>query len=241
MKKIQLIILAIFLSINIFSYAQVMTNLNSRDSNITNLSYGLYPNNTIVKGTISSMSGVTNTSPELLINSILSENSLVWINLNNNTQVSELDDEATQDLNQKKALNKSLNYFQLLQIINFTYKNENYKYIKYSFINSMSTKKPYGFILMINKNNKWLRVNEFNDTNFELMNYTLTFFKFNYQKLNEIFSKNNLGNSLMTNIINATHNSSGFSVNSLSQQLDVWNYNTSSPENIYFSEQLNWE
>jgi len=241
MKKIQLIISTIFLSISFFSYAQVMTNLNSTDPNITNLSYGLYPNNTIVKGTISSISAVTNTSPELLINSILSENSLAWVNLNNNTQVGELDAETTQDLNQKSALDKNLNYFQLAQVINFTFKNENYKYIKYSFHNSMSTKKPYGFILMVNKNNKWLRVNEFNEANLELMNYTLTFFKFNYQKLNAILSQNNLGNNLMTNIINATHNSSGFSVNSLSQQLDVWNYNTSSAENAYFSEALDWE
>lgn len=241
MKKIQLIILSIFLNVCFISYSQVMTNLNSIDANITNLSYGLYPDNTIVKGTITSTSGVTNTSPELLINSILSENSLAWVNLNNNTQISELDAEATQDLNQKNALDKNLNYFQLAQVINFTFKNENYKYIKYSFHNSMSTKKPYGFILMVNKNNKWLRVNEFNDTNFELMNYTLTFFKFNYQKLDAILNKNNLGNSLMTNIINATHNASGFSVISLSQQLDVWNYNTSSAENVYFSEALDWE
>lgn len=241
MKKIQLIILIIFLSISFFSYSQVMTSLNSTDPNITNLSYGLYPDNTIVKGTITSTSGVTNTSPELLINSILSENSLAWMNLNNSTQISELDAEATQDLNQKNALDKNLNYFQLFQVINFTFKNENYKYIKYSFHNSMSTKKPYGFVLMVNKNNKWLRVNEFNDTNSELMNYTLTFFKFNYQKLNAILSKNNLGNSLMTNIINATHTSSGFSAISLSQQLDVWNYNTSSAENAYFSEALDWQ
>ncbi len=241
MKKIQLIITAIFLNFSFLSYSQVITNLNSTDPNITNLSFGLYPDNTIVKGTITSVSAVTNTTPELLINSILSENSLAWINLNNNTPISELDAEATQDLNKKKALDKNLNYFQLAQIINFTFKNENYKYIKYSFHNSISTKKPYGFILMVNKNNKWLRVNEFNDTNSELLNYTLTFFKFNYQKLNAILSKNDLGNSLMTTIINATHNTSGFSIISLSQQLDAWNYNTSRAENVYFSEALDWE
>lgn len=241
MKKLQLIILSIFLNISFFSYSQVITNLNSVDPTITNLSFGLYPDNTIVKGTITSTSGVTNTSPELLINSILSENSLVWMNLNNNTQISELDADATQDLNQKNALDKNLNYFQLVQLINFTFKNENYKYIKYSFHNSVSTKKPYGFILMVNKNSKWLRVNEFNDSNSELMNYTFTFFKFNYQKLNAILSKNNLGNTFMTTIINATHNASGFSIANLSQQLDLWNYNTSSAENAYFSEALDWE
>ncbi|MEL1241609.1 hypothetical protein [Flavobacterium flavipallidum] len=241
MKKIQLIISTIFLSMSFFGYSQIMTNLNSSDPNITNLSFGLYPDNTIVKSTITSTSGVTNTSPELLINSILSENSLAWMNLNNNTQVTELDADATQDLNKKNTLDKNLNYFQLAQVINFTFKNENYKYIKYSFHNSKSTKKPYGFILMVSKNNKWLRVNEFNDTNSELMNYTLTFFKFNYQKLNAILSKNNLGNSLMTNIINATHKANGFSITSLSQQLDIWNYNTASAENTYFSEALDWE
>lgn len=240
MKKLKIFYLCICINFTILGYCQQLYNLNSLDADITNISYGLYPANTFVKGTLTSASQVNNTTPEALINSILSENSLAWMNLNNSVQITELDAKATQNLNEKATLNKNLNYFQLDQIINFTYKNSLYKYIKYQFINTKTSKLPFGFILMVKKNNKWVRVNQFEDNNLILMNYTMTFFKFNFTKLDAIFRKNNLGNSLMTNIIAITNPAGGFSFSKLEQELNKWSFNKTSPEYIYFSENFNW-
>jgi hypothetical protein len=239
--------LKLFLAILLFSYSLLINaqyeenSLPLTDTSLSNFSYALYPDNTFVKSTLQSISEIDNSTPNGLVNSILSESSLEWININNATKADVLSAEELSDLNKKKALNKNTNFVQLVQQINFTFNSESYKYIKYCLHNDKSAKLPFGFYLIVNRNNLWKRVNQFDDSNQTLINYSFTFFRFNFTKLNDIFSKNNKASPLMTDIINKTHSSQGFSLSRLEQELNEWNYNSSSEKHQYFIEKLNWE
>lgn len=247
MKKLKLFLASLLISSFSLIQAQEYENLLQKkelsiiDTGFSNFSYTLYPNQSFVKATLQLIDQVDNSTPEGLINSILSESSLEWINLNNATTIDSLDDEELSKLNAKKAMDKNTTFPELIQQIDFNYNGNSYIFIKYRLHNNIDTQKfPMGFYLMVNKNNVWKRVNIFDDSNSILMNYSFTLFKFNYLKLNDILDKNNNGNSLMSALINKAQTPQGFSLQLLEEELDKWSFDENNNSHIYFSENLGW-
>jgi hypothetical protein len=247
MKKLKLFLVGLLFSCFSLIQAQDYENslqkkqLSITDTGFSDFSYTLYPNQSFVKSTLQSINQVDNTTPEGLINSILSESSLEWINLNNATVIDSLDDEELTELNTKIATDKNITFPELIQQIDFNYNGDRYIFIKYLLHNNIDSQKfPMGFYLMVNKNNVWKRVNIFDDTNSILMNYSFTLFKFNYLKLNDILDKNNNGNSLMSALINKLHTTQGFRLQLLEEELDKWSFDENNNSHIYFSENLGW-
>ena len=152
-KLISLIVILFFQSI----FSQ---NFDNRlySYNIDEIKYYKYENEKIF-ATIEDISNVDNSSPEKLIQSVISCKNKEWEILNTLGGEANADVKSIEEYNQIKRMDKTKNYIELINKIEFKIDSISTAIIKFNLISASFQKPMVGIIVMQQYNNKWFKTN----------------------------------------------------------------------------------
>lgn len=241
--KLKLVMFVMLLSMVAFSQKnnldKMMVPLEVLDTDFQDFEYGLYPPGFDVKPDLLSVKNIDFSTPEGLVRSILSEDSLEWINMNSLRKKDSLSSKEKEQLKKRKLVNKNNNYAQLLQKISFIYKGNKACFVKFCFHNDESEKLPIGLYFMIYENGRWYLDTRYIDN--ELLTIVFRMYSFSTAKLNDLFKKGNGNNSpLMRELVDKVFIGNKFSIDAFSKDMKEWALKKDSDKFKYFRENLEW-
>lgn len=241
--KIKLLMFVMLLSMVAFpqknNLDKMMESLEVAETDFQDFEYGMYPANCYIKSDLLNFEKADFSTPEGLIQSIISENSLEWININYLKKKDSLSVKENESLKKKKLKNNNNNYPQLIQKISFIYKGNKACLVKFCFHSDETEKLPIGFYFMVYKNGRWYRDTSYIDN--DLLTIVFRMYCYSSSKLNDLFKKGNGDNSeLMKGLVDKVFTGDKFSIDAFSKDMNEWEYKKESEKYKYFRENLEW-